>query len=645
MRSWNFHFPIFLLLALLSLSSVKAQNDVVIYETYMSDYLPAGDYPLTVYFYNNGSETLDNLKIQWRLNNGNIQEEFIDLEAMDSQIVPSPILHAYTTEQMFSIENTGGDDQLLEVWLVDPNGESDITTSNNYDSHQIARLEDYCQRKVLLEPHLSIDSSYGPDVELVINNFKTAYPDNLLVASWHTDDGMESDQNEELKTTYDIGHTYALVDRHLFPPVYEGQTNKPVVQYEDWQDYLPLRFNRYSPVHLQTTNTFNPATRELVVDITATFLSDVGGDIRFNCYILEDPVIGDGETAAFGQLNRYSSDGPASGGEDHPYYNYPTDIMDFPHRNVVWDRLGGAWGTAGIIPGSVSKNTVIQHQYVYTVPEEYEEADLSLITIVQKHDPNTDYRDILNALDCPLNSSNQHQWITSTPPPPNTQYVLGGKVLLEGASTSSGIMSTDLKNYLPVNHPYGEAPYNYTGNETLQTDQTNVVDWVLFEARSGIPNTYGDTKGTVTVERKAGLLLADGSFADTNGQPGIKFDNLIPGQEYYFCVRHRNHLDVFTAYPTVAASNMYYDFTSSVSMALGAQQQKLNSNYQAMMLTGDYNKDGIVQVSDADVWKMNPAAVDVYDSADGNMDGSNQASDFDYWFFNKAKVGIVEIGY
>lgn len=643
MKLWKLAFPILLLFALSS--TTWAQNDVVVYDTYMSKYLPTGEHPVTFYFYNNDGGTLDNFTVQWRLNNGEIQEEFVDLDAMGTPLVESPILHSYTTEQTFEIDASGGDEQLLEIWVVNPEGSTDLNPSDNYDSHSISRLENHCQRKVLLETHRSIDDSYGPDVELTIAAYKEAYP-NLLVASWHTDGALETPQNWDMMTTYDIGHTYALIDRHLFPPVYEGQTNKPVVKYENWQDYMPLRFERYSPVHMATENSYNPVTKELTVDITATFLSDLSGDFRFNCFLIEDPVIGPSDDGGYAQINRYSHEGPASGGPDHPYYNYPSLIYEFPHRNVALDRLGGTWGTTGVIPSTVAKNTVITHQYTYTVPEGVDIDELSLITMVQKHDASSDYRDILNALDCPLNGSNEHEWITETPPDNSAPFfTLGGRVLLEGAYSGSGMMHNGLNNYVPTNQPYNVAPYNYNGGEVLQTDQSNVIDWVLVEARTGVPNTAGIYKGTSTVETRVGVILADGSFADPTGQPGIKFYNLDENEEYYFCVRHRNHLDMFTAYPTYGAINMYYDFTSSVSMALGNQQQKLNYDYKAMMLSGDYNQDGIIQVSDADVWRSLPAAADVYNVADGNLDGSIQVSDFDSWFYNKAKIGCVEIGF
>ena len=632
-----------LLLLFLCPFILQGQNDVSIFETYMEDHLPPGEHPVTVYFQNNGSEQLESISVQWRLNGGTIHTEFVDLE--ETPIVPSVLLHSYTTTEMLELTE-GIEDYLLEVWVADPNGQSDVNMSDNYDSHNISILPDYCEKKTLLEPHMSTDDSFGPDVDLVISQMQEQYP-GLLVAAWHTDDPMESDQNSDIWTSYDIGHTFALIDRHLFPPVYEGEYNKPSVDYEVWDQYIPLLIDNYSPVHLQTTNTYNSTTRDLTVDITASFLADLQGDYRFNCYIIESPVadnvVGDG-AAPYEQLNRYSSQGPASGGEDHPYYDYPSSIEDFQHKNVVWNRLGGAWGTQGIIPFQVNDNSIVNHQYTYTLPDHLDESEVSVIVMVQKYDPDPYYRNVMNSLDCELNSSNQHAWLsgeTAPPPPAQDYHTFGGKILLEGAYQGNGFMNSSIVDLLPFENPFINAPYNYSGSEVRLTSQNNLVDWVLIEARTGTPNSIGEA-GTEVIETRAALILADGFIVDMEGNPGVNFYNLTDGQPYHFCVRHRNHLDILTAVGLPAQINMFYDFTSASNMAFGHNQQKMHGN-KAVMYVGDYNQDGIIQSSDLDTWLQSPAVNSTYMNTDGNLDGSVLNTDFDMWFYNKAKIGNLEI--
>ena len=215
------------------------------------------------------------------------------------------------------------------------------------------------------------------------------------------------------------------------------------------------------------------------------------------------------------------------------------------------------------------------------------------------------------------------------------------KIFMEGAYEGNGSMHTNLQTQIPLNQPYNTAPYNYNGTETLLSIPPNMVDWVLVEARTGTPNLSGD-RNTVTVETQAGILLEDGNIVDVNENP-VGFENLETGQSYHFCIRHRNHLDVLTATPIMANTDIFYDFTTSPDQALGPGQLKVFIDGKAMMFAGDFNPDGVIQVSDYDTWKANPAQLNVYENTDGNLDGIVQVTDNDVWIPNKAKIGIAEI--
>ena len=119
----------------------------------------------------------------------------------------------------------------------------------------------------------------------------------------------------------------------------------------------------------------------------------------------------------------------------------------------------------------------------------------------------------------------------------------------------------------------------------------------------------------------------------------------IRDRPYHFAIRHRNHLDIISNFSLAAASTMTYDFTNNIASALGSQQQKLSIDGQALMISGDFNQDGIIQTTDFDLWSANPAAVNIYENTDANLDGVIQVTDFDLWFFNRAKVGNIELGF
>ncbi len=218
------------------------------------------------------------------------------------------------------------------------------------------------------------------------------------------------------------------------------------------------------------------------------------------------------------------------------------------------------------------------------------------------------------------------------------------KILLEGAYTNDGQMHTNLNAILPLEQPYNTDPYAYGGKELMTTIPANMVDWVLLEARTGTPSLSGP-RTTVTVETKAAMLLSDGSLMDVDGQIGVNFNTLSIGQDYYFCIRHRNHLDVLSATPIQAASLMSYDFSTSITQAFGTNQQKLSEDNYALLFAGDYIQDHSLQNTDYDSWKDAPAQINVYQNRDGNLDGVVQATDYDTWYRNRAKLGVGEVGY
>ena len=228
-----------------------------------------------------------------------------------------------------------------------------------------------------------------------------------------------------------------------------------------------------------------------------------------------------------------------------------------------------------------------------------------------------------------------------------TSIELDFKVFLEGSYMSgTANMHTYLRdaNLIPLTQSYNFAPYNYTGTESITSTIPNMVDWILVEARVGTPNlNQSQGKGTVIVERKAAILLEDGSVVSADGQSLVSFDNLIDGESYYFVIRHRNHLDIMTATDLPKASLMTYDFTTDSALTYGFNQVKSMVDGKFAMHAGDFNHDGIIQTTDYDMWKFNPAILNTYYTTDANLDGLVQLTDYDSWYLNKAKNGHVEI--
>ncbi|MDA7502146.1 M12 family metallo-peptidase [Chitinophagales bacterium] len=223
-------------------------------------------------------------------------------------------------------------------------------------------------------------------------------------------------------------------------------------------------------------------------------------------------------------------------------------------------------------------------------------------------------------------------------------------VVLEGpVSLSSGLMSTNLAatNLIPTSSPYSVAPWNLPAI-TASSIPSTAVDWVLIEARTGTPVSMGGA-GTSVVETQVGFLLSNGTIVSDSGI-SLQFSNLSFQANYYFVVRHRNHLDVMTSSPlSVASGSINYDFSSALNQAFGTEQLKeltLSSGLSVFVLYGgEFNTDGVVQTTDYDMWKADPSITTAYKLTDGNLDGTVQTTDFDLWERNKAKIGSSEIAY
>ena len=137
------------------------------------------------------------------------------------------------------------------------------------------------------------------------------------------------------------------------------------------------------------------------------------------------------------------------------------------------------------------------------------------------------------------------------------------KTILQGAyDSSTGLMRTTLNSsgYLPLAQPYAGTPLAYAGSETVTSFNSNVVDWVVVELRTGI-------EASTMVARKAALLLDNGDIVSPDQVNAPVFPEITTG-DFYVVIYHRNHLPVMTASPITLPNSpdSPYDFTTSPSI-------------------------------------------------------------------------------
>jgi len=210
----------------------------------------------------------------------------------------------------------------------------------------------------------------------------------------------------------------------------------------------------------------------------------------------------------------------------------------------------------------------------------------------------------------------------------------------------NGLLETGFQDQgiFPLLHPYRSEPYDYKSVECVDADDlpAYVVDWVVIEARQGIPLDQ-DGAGTEMVERRAAFITSNGSIVDIDGVSPVAFYDLIQGEDYYFAVRHKTHLDIMTKSPITVNSSISYDFTKHVEQAYGTDKQKVLPDGAVVMYGGDYDGSGQINNLDFNLWTLQSALIGEYVTWDGDGNGVVNNIDFNFWQLNRSKIGLEEL--
>jgi Zn-dependent metalloprotease/PKD repeat protein len=242
------------------------------------------------------------------------------------------------------------------------------------------------------------------------------------------------------------------------------------------------------------------------------------------------------------------------------------------------------------------------------------------------------------------NSSNMSFSLSPSTAP--TGLVLQPTVWLNGAyNVATSQMKTTLRsnNLLPLQQPYNISPYNYSGTEifaNIANMPSNAVDWVLVELRSA-------SNIQQNVVRKAALLLSNGSVVDIDGVTnGLRFPTVAAGN-YYVVIRHRNHIDIVSN-NTVNLSNgiiSSLDLGNASNVMGGVAQVTALANGKYALKGGDFDHNGIINVSDFNLFRSQAATINQYNAADCNFDGNVTTNDFNVYMLNPAAIGVSAIRY
>lgn len=289
---------------------------------------------------NSSSAPLYTFHVDYRFNNGPVQ-----MGNWQSTTGISPGQYwPYVHQVPFSSAASSG---MLKVWVV---GTGETNTANDTLYFDVKVLSAWATKSVLIEQTTGTWCQFCPPSDAVCN---TLDADPLIVvASHHENDQFTSASSAAYWAPYVVGYTPAgLMEQGEFGGL-------PVdAQYTLWQERADMRKMGVSPATVTVAPVLDLATRELTADAAVTFEAAASGSFTLNAYVLEDNV-----------------HAPQTGAGD-----------DYVHMQIVREVLGGADGTAGVIPASPAVGTAYMHHYSVQVPEGWDAANLRVAVMVSEH--------------------------------------------------------------------------------------------------------------------------------------------------------------------------------------------------------------------------------------------------------------------
>ncbi len=167
----------------------------------------------------------------------------------------------------------------------------------------------------------------------------------------------------------------------------------------------------------------------------------------------------------------------------------------------------------------------------------------------------------------------------------------------------------------------------YTGSSTMNT--------TLFDLGMNANSTSVDTI-TVNLWSALGLNNPSPSYSQKiilqkNGTTTVIFPAGVSGNNYYIAVKHRNHLETWSASPVAFTLNTNYDFSTGINKAYGdgvnPAMKNLGGNVYGFY-GGDSNNDGTVDGSDMSMVENGAAAFEFgYNANDITGDGATDGAD------------------
>jgi hypothetical protein len=367
-------------------------TDDVVYTFYGAEYnleltnlnfptrIQVGEQDVSGTLTNNGTTAINSFHLNYTVNGGPVQT----MEVTGVNIAPNGGTYSYVHDIPW-MATTSGELSTLCVYADQLNGSN--VDQQPCDDQVCKDIFTYTgtsgNRMVLIEEFSGAWCGYCPDGEAILEDILADHPDEVIALAFHEGDAMETSVSYDVSSLIALqGYPQAAINRAFAPGL------GVAVNREYWPGMVAAQLDRYTPAEVSIEHTYNPSNRVLRVTLTANFVDDAYGDMRFALAITEDNITGTG--SGYDQANNYNST------FGHPFAGMGDPIVGYQHQRVVRAMPSGAMGTPDIIPNIVNSGTQYSEEFLFLVPVNWDQDQLSLVGILAYHSPSAREREIIN---------------------------------------------------------------------------------------------------------------------------------------------------------------------------------------------------------------------------------------------------------
>lgn len=363
----------------------KFTNDAQLLTFDLNPTILAGNTTITGTFKNIGVNAISTIDVNWQVDGGAVQTQSLTgLNILSNQN------YSYSHNIPW---NAATGQHTIKVWVANTNGSDDDTT-NNEITKDVMVLNEIYPKTVIYEEATGTWCGWCVRGHVGLKDMDHYHQDGSFIGiAVHNGDPMVTTAYDTAMGSHIQGYPSGIVNR---APV-ETDPNLAEIEaaYQAELSKIPL-----GKVAI-TSQSWNPATRQITLEVTSTFAMDMASaNYNLAAIVVENNV--KGTTSTWRQHNYYYTN--AIDIVDWEGLNWRTLGEYIPAATMNYNHVGrallGGWsGVANSVPSSVAYGTPYTYTFTHTLPAAQKEADIELVGILIDNTTGG----IVNATEVPLN--------------------------------------------------------------------------------------------------------------------------------------------------------------------------------------------------------------------------------------------------